>query len=221
MLSIGPDLLETMEPAAADARQLTTVEKVKAALGVTDDNTDDLIGVFISQVADLAAEYCNLAVDSVGSKPTFGAETLKATWFRTNVQRGHRLLLPWRPSVTAASEVKEDGITLVSGTDYALASGILLRLAGDGFRPWCHGKMEVTFTAGWDLPGDVPPGIEIATIEQIKAAFTGRDRDPALVSQTIPEVLQQVWRVPGAGTGAGFLLPQVQSAFDPYRRIIV
>lgn len=220
---IAPDLLETTVFAAPGAaRRLTTVEKVKADMGVTDSTNDGLIEQYIDQVSDAAARHANLAEDGAGNFPTFGAETLRATWYAYAHDPNLRgnLLLPWRVK-WAVTGITEAGTALVAGTDYRVLPGGELKRLNHGY-PWAwhhFGDIVVTFTAGWALPDDVPPALEARVIEQLKAVYVGRTRDPALRSFSVPDTFQASFSVPGGDSiGSDGLLTSLESALDPYTR---
>jgi hypothetical protein len=221
-MGIGPDLLETVTPAdAGETRRLTTKEKVKTLLGESGTTNDTLLDQLIDQVSDDVARWCGLDADSAGGFPTFGAETLRATWYALTGERDDILLLPWRPS-PAATTVVENGITLASGQDYRLLAGARLqRLCGDTPVPWdpCV-KVVVTMTAGWTLPEGVPAGLEARVIDQVKLAYMGRDRDTALRSESEPDLYSATYAVAGGDTiGESGLLVALESVLAPYRRI--
>ena len=77
------DLLETTTAAASStaARNLTTTANVKAALKITDSASDTLIDALIPRATQLIVDGCRLARDAAGAIPTFGRETLRATWY--------------------------------------------------------------------------------------------------------------------------------------------
>jgi hypothetical protein len=224
MDSIGPDLLETVTPAeAGEARRLTTKEKVKALLGLSATTDDSLLDQLIDRVSADCAAYCNLAADSAGAFPTFGAETLRATWYSGRGHRGDTLLLPWRPKLSV-SAVSEDGADLVAGTDYRLVDGsVLQRISSDFGAPWVSAyPVIVTMTAGWALPVGVDPALEGRVIEQVKLQYMGRKRDDAIRSLAVPGLYQASYAVVGGDTiGESGLLISLEAALERYRRIAV
>lgn len=221
-MNAAPDLLETEVAAAAGSpRRLTTKEKVKALLGVSVDDDDTLLDQLIDQVSDDVARYCNLAADTAGAFPTFGAETLRATWYPLGDERDDILLLPWRPSVVP-STVVENGVTLTAGTDYRpLTGGRLQRVCNDLPIVWerCY-KVVVTFTCGWSLPNGVPAGVEARIIDQVKLAYQGRKRDNAIRSESFPNIYQASYAVAGGDSiGRSGLLVALESVLEPYGRV--
>lgn len=239
------DLLETTVPAAAtpDARNLTSLANVKAAMLISNTDSDAVITASIPRVSQKIADYCRLAVDASRNQPTFARETLRATWFvdvepRVQLQdpllmgsRGSELYLPWRGlvpiSITGAGlGIVEDGITLVDGTDFAhLGGGTVLRLSGAGAALWSSGKIVVTYTAGFlatpDLVTNIDKTIEAAAIEQVKYLVMSADRDPAIRLEYVHEVVRVDYSVPGGDIlGADALLPAVRDMLAPHRRAV-
>lgn len=220
-MNAGPDLLETTVGAAAGAtRRLTTKEKVKTLIGLSGTTDDTLLDQLIDQVSDDVARYCGLSADTAGSFPTFGAETLRATWYALSGDRDDILLLPWRPS-PALSTVVENGVALTAGTDYRLLpGGALQRISSDSPAVWdpCF-KVVVTLTAGWSLPTGVPAGVEARVIDQVKLAYQGRKRDNAIRSETFPSIYQATYAVAGGDSiGRSGLMVALESVLAPYYR---
>lgn len=220
----GPDLLETTTPAEAGAaRRLTTKEKVKAFMGVSGSTDDALVDQLIDQVSADCVTYCGLAADSAGSFPTFGAETLRATWYNFERYRDDILLLPWRPAVSV-SKVVENDVELTAGVDYRpLAGGQIQRLCGGIPMSWpaCW-SVVVTLSAGWGLPDGVSPGLEGRVIDQVRMLFMARRRDPAIRSESVVDVGAASYAVAGGDSiGRSGLLASLESALAPYYRIAI
>lgn len=217
----APDLVETTVAAAAGAtRRLTTAAKVKALLGETSSTYDTLLETIIDQISDDCARYCALASDSAGAFATFGAETLRATWYANSGVRDDVLFLPWRPKVSV-STVVENGVSLVAGTDYRLLGGQLQRIVSAAPAVWepCY-EVVVTLTAGWTLPAGVPSSLEARVIDQVRMVFAGRNRDPSVRSFSVPDVYQAAYSVAGGDTiGDSGLLKSLEAALASWRRV--
>lgn len=211
-------LFEVTSTALPIAQQrLASVDALKALMALEDDGSeDDLIESLLDRAtADMVA-HCKLATASDGRAATFARETCRATWFAGEC-RDHNLLLPWRVPVTTISSVVENGVALTAGTDFQLFSAAtLVRLANDAPRAWSGGKIVVTFIAGWELPAGAPSSVTAAALEQTKYSYAGRDRDPALRSEGVPDVYTASWSVPGGDSFKGVLLPQVEAALHHF-----
>ncbi len=220
-----PDQLETVLAAASNttARSLTTSANVKTALKIADAASDTLIDALIPRVSALVVSWCRLAADDAGSVPTFGRETLRATWQASCHGRGCDLWLPWRLPVSSIDSVTEDGTALTVTTDYVRVGarpGRLRRVSDGEPTYWSPAKIIVEFKAGFASPAadNVDATIEAAVIEQIKAMLLGADRDPAIRSVSSPDVASETYSVTGGDVmGASVLLPTVRDMLAPWR----
>lgn len=214
-------LFEVVTPAAnAAARRITTAAYVAATMSAPP--ADAVLEAYIDEVSAKVAQFCGLAIDTAMTPPTFASETLRATWFTADCHRGEKLLMPWRVPVSSITSVVENGVTLTSGDDYRLIGGaMLLRLNGDGETPscWSTGKIVIVYVAGWTtLSTNAPADLQAAIAEQVKYRVFAKDRDPALRSESEPDVYSASYAVAGGeNIGLSGLLIQVESALAPYR----
>jgi len=207
----------TTPTANAAARRLTTAAKVRTLIE-SPESDDTKIETLIDGVSAECAAFCGLARPAnMASPPTFGQEVVKATWMQASRQRGAHLELPWRVAITPG-QVVENGTNLTVNVDYRLlGGGILERLSGDTPVRWSSGKIVVPYTAGWVLPGAVPPELERLVIEQVKMAYFGADEDPAVRSENVPGVYQASYAVAGGDSiGRSGLLVALESALAPF-----
>jgi hypothetical protein len=205
--------------AAADAasRRLTTAAKVRALIG-SPAGDDSKIETLIDGVSADCASFCGLARPAnMASPPTFGEEVVKATWLKACRARGSELRLPWRVAITPG-QVIEDGTNLTANVDYRLVGGGLLeRISGYAPIRWSGGKIVVPYTAGWDLPDQVPPELERQVIEQVKMAYFSAGDDPRVRSEAIPDTYQASYAVAGGDSiGRSGLLLSLESALVPF-----
>lgn len=205
----------------AAKRRLTTAAKVQAVLfgGTATDTT--LLETMIDRVSAAAATYCNLAQDAIGTFPTFGRETCRATWYNAAHSRDTKLRLPWRVPVASIQSIVEDGVTLTDVTDYRLITGAMVeRLSSDSPIKWSPAKIVVVYVTGWQLTSadQVPPDLEAAVIDQVKVMYQSRKRDLTLRSQQVPEVYAATYSVAGGDSiGESGLLVQVENALAAYK----
>lgn len=208
------DLLATTVPVtSAGARWLTSRGNVKAAMRITATDNDALIDLLIPQASALIVGGCGLAVDKAGSIPSFGLETLVATYRERGIDRGEVLTLPWRVPVASVTTLTEGGTALTAAAgDWELVStrpGKIRRLDSGSPTWWSSAAIVVTFTAGWSLPSSVPPDMEAAVIEQVRGMVHAAVRDPAIRSENVPDVASVSYALPGGDTFKGVLFPQV------------
>ncbi len=211
------DLLETTSTALGDgAKWLTTRANVKTAMGISDTSKDSLIDFIIPRASALIVGACGLPTDKAARLPSFGLETFRATFRERGLDRGEVLTLPWRVPVASITALTEDGTSMVAATDYELVTtkpGKLRRLT-DGTTPtwWSSAAIVVTFTAGWALPGSVPLDMEAAAIDQVRGMVFAAKRDPAVRSESVPDLASKSYSLPGGDTFKGVCLPQVLDA---------
>lgn len=213
----APRIRVTSAAASAAARRLTTAANVRAALKQSDTTDDTLIESIIDRVSADCVAYCNLARDIAGGVPTFGQETIEATWLMASCGRDSELLLPWRLPITSITSVVEDGVTL-DAADYRTMPGCILeRVSSDAPYPWSTAKIVVTFVAGFSLPGSVPAELEGQVIEQVKYRYKSTKRDPSIRSENVPDVWSGTYAVAGGDSiGESGLLKSLESALTPY-----
>ena len=220
------DLLEVTSAAASTdaARNLTTTASVKTALKITDSASDTLIDALIPRASKLIVEDCRLARSAAGEVPTFARETLRATWDITTKSRGTDLWLPWRPPLSSVTSVVDDTTTLTVSTDYVVRgsgrSTFLRRVSSDVPVNWSCNKIVVTWVAGFAsvMSTNIDKDLEAAAIEQVKGMFYAANRDPAIRSESSPDLAAVSYSVPGGDVmGANVLLPSVRSMLAGWR----
>lgn len=205
------------------ARSLTTSTSVQTALRISGSESDELIAALIPRVSALIVSWCRLAPDDAGAQPTFGLETLRATWQADGDGRGNDLWLPWRLPVSSVDSVTEDGTSLAAGADYVRIGarpGFLRRVSNGIACCWSAGTVVVEFKAGFASPAadTVEATIEAAAIEQIRAMLHGADRDPSIRSESVPDLGARTYSVTGGDVmGASVLLPAVRDMLAPWR----
>lgn len=222
------DLLETTSAAGAgDAvRNLTTTSAVKTALKITSSDLDTLIDSLIPKASKAIVEYCRLARSAAGEVPTFARETLRATWHvdADCKSRGTEIWLPWRPPLASISSVVEADTALVANTDFVVMGNgravKLRRMSSDTPIEWSTGKIVVTWLAGFasTMSTNIEDDLEDAAIEQIRGLVFGADRDPAIMSENVPDLASVAYTVTGGSVmGASSILPAARDKLAPWR----
>ena len=194
---------------AAAARNLTTVDAVRAALGLgaLDDADAALLARLVDSESRAIEGWCNrvFARDAVSEQ------------FRPD-HAGDSLLLARAPVVSVASVV--EGATTLTAADWEADadSGLLYRLHGaDSRMSWAAVKIAVAYTAGYLMPGGterptLPADLESACVDLVKLRWFARGRDPLLRSQSIPGVADFGYALPGAGMDMDGTLPAIITA---------
>lgn len=153
---------------------LTTVEEVNSALGITGDTEADAeTATEITTYSKLIAEICDR---------TFAQQTVVET-FMLHEHWLHALALRNYP-VTEIVSVRAGGVAL-SASEYKLEpdGGLLWRWGTSACGGWSCGEVEVTYTAGYDLPSGAPTSLARACIEMIqdvRLAGQGRGGNTAI-----------------------------------------
>lgn len=200
-------MLEIVTPASST--RLTTLDAVKADLGLSGSASDEALGALIDQFSDAIAAWCGR---------TFGAATVRETLEITRLCDRQSILLERWP-VIAISSVTVTGIALTA-PDYLLdpAKGEIRYRSTDGrFWLWPVGDTVITYSTGYALPDDddrtLPHDIERAAILMVRSAWTSMGRDPALRSEESTGVAVFTYF---AAQGAGLSL-EAQAMLSPYR----
>ena len=200
----------------ADSYALVTVDQAKEALGISlDDMTQDAaVQAQIEQVSAAVARYCDRE---------FVIQT-----YRDQLRAVCSWLRYGEPLPTAQKPIAEaDGVPLVTITENGAEldttafevdaeHGLLYRLDSYGASAaWTGTAAILDYDAGYD---PIPPDVQAATLEWINARWSAQARDPALRSETIPDVISQMWssdaQTPSMPSGARELL-------TPYRIISI
>lgn len=197
---------------AATVTKLTTRDRVKSELGITDDATDALIDAKIDEASSAIGAYLCL----VPSR-----ETVTET-FRPDGEAPEHLLLNRTP-VASITSAAEDGTT-VDSDEYEVDAkvGALYRLDASGYRSiWIAAKsIVVIYAGGWLLPSqsgrNLPEAIEAGAIALVRSFWMSRRRDPLVKATEIPGVMSQQYWV--GGVGADGLPPDVVAMIAPFRR---
>lgn len=207
----------------SQTEDLTTLDTVKAELGITKDTSDDNLSRYISDASAICADYCNT---------TFGLAGYLET-FMDGGDGTDKLLLSRRPLVEVSS-VTENGKALEEDTDYMVdeENGILYRLPKATGWSWTQGggypygwwpsasPIVVAYTAGYDLLDSLPRAIERACLGVIREVYFSASRDPTLQSVSIPDVIDRRFSSTRGDTSTEAALSKtVTDLLDRYRRL--
>lgn len=151
---------------------LIDVSAARQALRLTDESDDELLKVLIDRASDIISRHC---------KRAFALETVTETF---RLERCVADLVLGRYPVAAIASVTENEVAL-DPTSYEETCGVLTRLSGAYSRSWIAAKVEVTYTAGYALPGGCPPALAHACIQLVVAFWSAAGRDPHLRAVTV------------------------------------
>lgn len=205
----------TVTTAAAPPLNLTTLDRVKQELDITDSSKDVILATKIAEASSDIEAFLGFSVAQEVVSETF--------WQSPQAEAPEFILLDRTPVATIAS-VTLDDVVIDSGL-YRLhaETGLLYSLDASGYpcRWFVCKAMVVAYTGGHVLPGEsgrnLPYAIEAATVDLVQSFWFARGRDGMIKSEEIPGVMRQDFWV-GAVGQAGQLPPSVQSKLAPFRR---
>ena len=182
---------------------LTTVDAVNAALGITGNTADDaLMAEKITQTSKIIADLCNR---------TFALMTVEESFRVAWGEPVHALYLRQYP-VTEVTSITQGG-TEADSTLYELDydSGLLWMKCGR----WC-GEIVVEYTGGYDLPSGCPALLSQACIETLRAYRFAATRDPTIRSTTHGDT-SVTFAAPSTSTGTSILPPNAGDMIARYK----
>lgn len=196
-------------PSPVTVRNLTTLERVKAELSITDNASDVLL---LAKIREASSD-----INARAYADPFEAVT-ETFW---DVGCEEYLVLRRRPNVSITS-VTADDVTETYRLD--AETGLLYGLDANGYPvPWTSCKsIVVVYSAGYIMPGqtgaNLEAALEAACIELLQSYWASRGRDPLIRSEDVPGLGSVTYWV-GAVGDSGELPPSVESRIAPFRRI--
>lgn len=198
---------------------LVTLDQAKVALGIdpADTSKDALVQQYIDQISAAIDNYCGR---------TFVRQTYRdqnryvCNWLNP----GDALLtrqwpIPLDDGGVPVLTVTEEG-TVVDPAQWEVdtETGSLYRLdASAAMYPWTSNLIVIDYDAGYDV---IPPDVEGAALEYLMVRWSSAGRDPALRSETIPDVISQTY-TDTTIAGATAVPSGVRDWLAPYRRWFV
>lgn len=198
---------------APEATRLTTLERVKSELSITDAATDDLLAAKIDEASSDIEAHLGRTLNRATITQTFWGEPYGADY-----------LILDRAPVASITSVTVDDVT-VESDEYRLNAGTgqLYKLDSSGYPEawiWCK-SIVVVFAAGYLLPEqadrDLPFSIEAAAISLVNSYWQQRGRDPLVRAEDIPGLGSVQYWVGSVGD-RGELPPDVITKISPFRR---
>lgn len=199
----------------ASSLALVTLDEAKAALKIplADTSQDAALTQQIDAASAAVNNYCNriFVVQAYQDQLRYvynwlyAGEPLRTRQFPIVVSGGDALVA-----------VFEDGASLdPAAWDVYPEEGAIYRLDGTTVTSWRGTTILVDYTAGFD---PIPPDVKGASLEWITARWFAAGRDPALRSESVPDLLTQGYAGDGgAGTSAGSIPPGAQQLLAPYK----
>lgn len=192
---------------------MTTLERVKAELGITNSASDALLLAKIAEASsDLEAHIGGRLCRERLTQLCWGVPNVAAV-----------LVLARFPVASIVSLAVDDDDVDLAELRLDEETGLLTRLTADGYPcSWHWAKsVSIVFDAGYLMPGeagrDLPPVLEAAAVELVSSYWAAKGRDPLVRVEDIPGVMRTEYWV-GAVGEAGSLPPSVESKIEPFRR---
>lgn len=205
----------------ADSLALVTLDQAKAALGIApgDTSQDAALTQHIAAVSQAINNWCDrIFVMQVYRDQWRGA----CGWFgEPVVTRQYPIAVDGEGVPLVA--VVEDGVALDPGyLEVYPETGALYRLDGGGPGTWGAGLLVIDYTAGYaEIPADVQGAcLEWVGMRYGAVASGAVGRDPGLRSETIPDLITQVYSssdTGGSSSAAASMPASVQAWLAPYR----
>jgi hypothetical protein len=206
-------LFTILEP-TSPVYDLTTVDAVNAALGITGNTASDAqLAIQITQASRMIGELC----DRIFALLTV-TEDFRMRWGDPT----HALNLRQYP-VTELTSVTQSGIE-VDPQSYELdyESGLIWRKQGH----WC-GEIIIDYSGGYDLPDEAPALLAQACIETLRVQRFSSTHDPTIRSTTHGDTTVTFsdyysrFRVSGdvSAIGGAVLPPNASDMIQQYKRL--
>lgn len=198
---------------------LTTLERVKAELNISNTTSDIVLQAKIDEASDDIRSALGFRVAEETVEQTF--------WFEHGDYAPEFLILDRAP-VTEIASITIDGraysgdeIDTIARLDsdtgqlYALCNGYPAR-----WHFWL--SIVVEYTGGYVMPSEdddctLPAGIQGACVDLVSSYWSAKGRDPTVKSEEIPGVISTQYWVGAVGED-GELPPSVVTKLAPYRR---
>lgn len=207
-------LSRTVTPAASQA--LVTVDQAKLVLGLdaADTSQDAALQAQINQTSAAIHRYVDHILVQQGYRDQYRyvcnwmgiAEPLKLRQYPIAVDNAGYPIV----------SIVQDGASIDPlYYEVDIERGWLYSIDSAGSYGWTGLLITVDYTAGFE---PMPEDIQAAALDWLTSRYHAEGRDPALRSETIPDVLSQVYAGDfGAGTAGGAIPPAARDLLQPYR----
>lgn len=193
----------------ATESDLVTASRVKTELSISGSSEDPKIEDLIAEASALIAAYCG--------RDTFGAETLLQT---ERLTAPAECIVLARDLAVSITTVEVDGEALTAD-QYELDGSLLYRLDDDARIAWCPAKVEITFTAGYNLTTAAPVALSRAALDLVVGMYRGAGRDTTVRQEMVEGVGSTSYFDVRAGAGTLPLSADRLRALDRYRLVVV
>lgn len=196
-MSRGYQFTRVITPASSQG--LVSLDQAKAALGIALDDTsqDDALTLQINQVSADISSYCDRIFVRQVYRDQFRFSYNSYCVSDPLVTRQYPIIINDLTTLV----VTEDGVvvddTLV---EVVPDTGSIYRLDANGSYAWTGNLVLIDYTAGFD---PIPADLQGATLTWLTSRQGFGGRDPALTSETIPDLIAQSYDVSSTSSSSG------------------
>lgn len=192
----------------AESLALVPLDVVKEELGIAVDDTsqDARLNRYIAQVSAQIHAY---------TQRIFPLQTYRNEFFREWGDPGAGPLITSAWPIVEIVSLTEDDV-LIAPDDYIWKdkAGLVFRRLGAGFGPWAGATITLDYVAGF---APLPLDIEAAALSWLTVRWTVAGRDPAIRSETIPDLITVTYES-SSSTEAAAMPGAVKEMLLPYTR---
>jgi hypothetical protein len=205
--------------AASDDSNLTTLERVKAELDISenDSSSDMVLNAKIAEASDDIEA-------SLGFR--LARETVVETFWHEQYDSTPEKFVLDRTPVSTIASVVVDGVTIdPSNYRFDQNTGELFALRNGCPSVWIFWQsVVVTYDGGYMLPSagkdcTLPAGIQGACVGLVSSFWAAKGRDPTVKVIDVPGLMRTEFWVGSVGE-AGELPPDIVTKLAPFRRAI-
>ncbi len=207
-------ILSILEP--AENRLLTTLERVKLELNITDSSSDEILTIKIGEASSDIEAHLGYVL---------ARETVSETFW--DVPSSDGILLRRVPVASLTSATVDGDLLEVNRYRLNYETGVLSGLDEGGYpAQWYVGKdATIVYVAGYVLPGDatedtpsdLPMAIQGACVDLVQDYWFARGRDGMVKSDDVIGVRRVDYWVGAVGSSSD-LPPGVVAKLAPFRR---
>jgi hypothetical protein len=196
-MATNPNYRITRVVTPATDMALVTLEEVKAALGIdpADTSSDVALTAQINAISAAINNYCN----RIFPQQVYQDQGRQlSSWLNP----GQPLRVRQPPIDTDTLVVTEDGVVLGADQyEVDAENGAIYRLQTNMIAAWGGNLVLFDYTGGFEpIPADVKAG----ALQWLNTRWMAKGRDPALRSETIPDVISVVYQNDSASSGSSY-----------------
>lgn len=212
-MSTGYRITRVVTP--AETLALVTLDDAKTALGIPlDDTTHDAA---LAQSIDAVSRAVNNYCDRVFAVQGYRDQLRDACgWLGEPVITRQYPIVVNSEGVPLVEITENGGVLDPTYLEVYPETGAIYRLDGSGGQyAWGVSLLVIDYTAGFTT---IPSDVQGAALEWLTVRWGSAGRDPSLRSETIPDLITQVYNTSGDTSGSAGSIPAgTRDLLEPYR----